>query len=375
MKPNRNRPTGLRTRIVHITFDMGIGGAEQVIYNLVRHTDSSRYDVSVLCLNEPLGPFGMALEKQGYEIHPLDRKPGFDWSLVRGIRRFVIANEVRVLHCHQYTPYVYGLLGAVLTGCKVIFTEHGRFYPDRRKWKRVLVNPLLNQFTDFITAISAATREALVLFENFPRRKIKVVYNGIDDSRFILPQEEGLKESLGIARDAHIIGTVARLDPIKNHPLMIKALKIVLEHFPGTVLVIVGDGPERAKLEVLTRELGLSSQVIFTGFREDTHLYYRIIDIFLLTSFSEGTAMTLLEAMAGSLPCIATDAGGNTEVVRDGETGFIILNNDEKALAEKVCNLLADEPLRRKMGRAGRKRFENEFTVEKMVRAYEEMYG
>ncbi|GAF79083.1 unnamed protein product, partial [marine sediment metagenome] len=136
----------------------------------------------------------------------------------------------------------------------------------------------------------------------------------------------------------------------------------------------VGDGPEREKLESVASELEVSSKVRFTGFREDPHLFYKIMDIFLLTSFSEGTAMTLLEAMASGLPCIVTDVGGNPEIVIKGETGFVIPSNDEKALAEKICTLLSNTKLKKEMGKAGRRRFEENFTVEKMVKAYEALY-
>lgn len=362
------------TKVLHVTFDMRIGGAEQVIYQLVRETDPKEFAVSVLCLDASVGPFGRQLEKQGYAVATCTRRPGFDRSLVWKIRRHILRHGIDVVHCHQYTPYVYGLLGALFTGRKVIFTEHGRFYPDQRRWKRVVLNPLFTMATDHITAISEATKDALVRFENFPRKKIDVIYNAIDDARFRSPRDAGFKESLGIKPDARVIGTVARLDPIKNHPMMIKALKLVQKAYPEVVLVIVGDGPERGNLERLAGGLGLTGSVLFPGFREDTHRFYGIMDLFLLTSFSEGTAMTLLEAMASSLPCIVTGVGGNAEIVEDGETAFVVPSNDEITLGERISTLLGSEELRRRMGEAGRRRFEDKFTVEKMVKEYEALY-
>lgn len=361
-------------RVAHVTFDMGIAGAEQVICNLVENTDPSRYEVSILCLDQPVGPFGIQLQKKGYPVIGFNRQPGFDLTLIKAIRKHIQAHRIDVLHCHQYTPYIYGLFGAAMTPCKVIFTEHGRFYPDHRKLKRVLINPFLNLFTDDVTAISAATREALIQYENFPGNKVRVVYNGIHDARFLMPPDPELKKSLGIRETARVLATVARLDPIKNQKMMLRAVKIVQQDYPETVLILVGDGPERESLENLTSELGLSASVIFTGFREDAHRFYKIADIFLLTSFSEGTAMTLLEAMAAGIPCIGTDVGGNPEIIRDQETGFIVPSDDENMLAEKIKQLFRDEALIKRMGRSGRTRFEENFTVEKMVQAYQEMY-
>jgi len=364
-----------RIKIAHITFDMRIGGAERVIYHLVEHTDSSKYDVSVLCLEQPIGPFGLELQKKGYEVAACNRQPGFDISLVGAVRRFLIDEDIHVVHCHQYTPYIYGFLAGKLTGRRVIFTEHGRFFPDERKAKRVIINPLLSFFTNDITSISAATREALVRYENFPRSKIEIIYNGIDGSHGQASSKQETRKQLGIEEDAFVLGTVARLDPIKNHDMMIRVLKTIREKHPEVYLIIVGDGPERRRLERLVADLGLSSFVIFTGFREDTDLFYSVMDLFMLTSFSEGTAMTLLEAMACSLPCIVTNVGGNPEIVEDQRTGFIIPVNDEKALSDKISILMNDNVLRKQIGSAGRKRFEENFTVEKMVRAYEKLYN
>jgi glycosyltransferase involved in cell wall biosynthesis len=363
-----------RIKVSHVTFDMRIGGAEQVILNLIENTDPLKFDVSILCLESRLGPFGETLEKKGYKLTCLGRSPGFDFSLVAKIRRHIIENSIQVVHCHQYTPYVYSVLGALFTRCRVIFTEHGRFFPDQRKPKRVLVNPLLNLVTDSVNAISAATRDALVNYENFPRHKIQVIYNGIDDTRFTGPREHGKNALLNIDGDAHLLGTVARLDSIKNQQMMIKTLKRVHEFHPNTHLVIVGDGPERVNLENLVKDLGLSSFVIFTGFRQETHLFYQVMDLFLLTSFSEGTAMTLLEAMASRVPCLATNVGGNPEIVEHGKTGYLVPNDDVGALSKKIISLLDDKPLMEKLGKNGQDRFKNRFSVKKMVETYQELY-
>jgi len=362
-------------KVAHITFDMRIGGAERLIYHLIRNTDPSRFEVSLICLNQPLGPFGRELQGSGIPIEECDRRPGLDFSLIKNLHRYLREKGIDIVHCHQYTPFVYGVISGLKTPTRVIFTEHGRFYPDLRKMKRVFVNPALARLCDSITAISAATKEALVRYENMPAKRIRVVYNGIADSvsSGAVPVQ-AIKKSLGIGENDFILGTVARLDSIKNHPLMIRTLKEIRGLYPQTTLVIIVDVPERGKLESLTRELDQQAHVVFTGFREDAHLFYRLMDVFLLTSFSEGTAMTLLEAMAASLPSVVTDVGGNPEIVKDGETGFVIPSNDKKALVEKIALLQGDESLRRKIGQAARKRFEEKFTVEKMVAAYEQIY-
>lgn len=367
--------TPKKRKIWHLTFDMRIGGAEQVIATLVQGIDKTRFDVGILCLEKDLGPLGQKLREEGCPILNLDRSPGFDLSLVRQIQQLILSESIAVLHCHQYTPYIYGVLGALGTGCKVIFTEHGRFHPDCRKFKRILLNPLLCRLTASVTAISSATREALVVYENFPRQQIQVIYNGITASRFACPANIMTRESLGIPDDATVLGTVARLDPIKNQPMMLKALKEVLKTQPKTFLLIVGDGPERNTLTELAKALDVTEYVRFTGYQVEVQRYYPLMDIFLLTSFSEGTAMTLLEAMASSLPCIVTNVGGNPEIVLDDVSGFVIASDDAVALAEKITQCQGNEELLNRLGRAGRQRFLENFTSEKMVQSFETLYS
>jgi glycosyltransferase involved in cell wall biosynthesis len=226
-------------------------------------------------------------------------------------------------------------------------------------------------------AVSKAVKDDLIKLlkcKNFSPDRIKIIYNGIDDSRYLLPLDKDLRHSLKINKNAFILGTVARLDPIKNQKMMIKALWIIRKKYPNIYLLIVGDGPERANLKSLAKELGLSSYVLFTGFKEDVHRYLKIFDIFLLTSFFEGMAITILEAMASNLPCIVTDSGGPQEIVKDGETGFIIPCDDEIALSEKIDLLFNDANLKKRMGEAGRKRFEEKFTMEKMFQSYKTIY-
>lgn len=363
-----------RKKVAHVTFDMRIGGAEMVIVNLVENTDAKKYDVSILCLEEALGQLGRILIEKGFKITTLGRTPGFDWGLLWKIRRHIIENRIDLLHCHQYTPYSYGILASLGLNCEVIFTEHGRFFPDRRSVKRFLINPVLSFLTKKITAISASTLDALVIYENFNGKKIDLVYNGLDDARYLQPNHGDMRKLLGISPNAFVLGTVARLDSIKNQPLMIRALKQVKNVCPETVLVIIGDGPERNRLETMTRELQLEDSVIFTGFRTDVHRFYSVMDAFLLTSFSEGTAMTLIEAMASSLPSIVTDVGGNPEIVHDKETGFVIPSNSLEDLTAAVCRLVAAPEMGSLMGRRARLRFEQKYTVEGMVASYQALY-
>ncbi len=361
-------------RIMHLTFDMRIGGTEQVIKNLIEGSDKTRFEMSVFCLEQPLGPFGEMLVEQGIEVSGLNRQPGFDISVIKKLRKHLKNNKIDVLHCHQYTPWVYGTLASQGLDIPIIFTEHGRFYPDRTSWKRFLINPLLARLTSRITAISKATKEALIDFEFIPRYRISVIYNGISPLALSPEVSANLKSELGIDQGYPVIGTIARFDPIKNHRMMFQAFKKVLQTYPNVYLLIVGDGDEKANLVKLVDDLKIANRVIFSGYIDNPSRHLEIMDIYLLSSLSEGTSMTLLEAMSLSKPCIVTDAGGNPEIIENNLNGIVTANGDAQQFAAAIRTLLDDENLRKKLGNASHDIFLRKFSATAMCRAFEKLY-
>lgn len=354
---------------------MAIAGTEQVIRQLVENTDPERFECSIMCIDGKIGELGQLLADNGFKLHTLARKPsGLDFNVIKQLKQFVKDNNIDVLHCHQYTPYIYGLFSSFGTKAKVIFTEHGRFYPDSYKWKRMLLNPFLSLFTDHITAISKATAEALIKYENFPRRKVQVIYNGINVNTENFKDNGSLRKELNIAEDTKVLGTISRLDPIKNQPMMIEAFAEVLKTNPNTILLIVGDGPERNKLETLCQTLNIEGKVIFTGFKVNPQRYFNIIDIFLLSSLSEGTSMTLLEAMAFKKPAVVTDVGGNPEIVVDGVTGLITQTNNPKLFSGSIAELLQSENTYKYLSEKCYIRYLDEFSVQRMIKEYVSKY-
>ncbi|ABG39719.1 glycosyl transferase, group 1 [Paraglaciecola sp. T6c] len=360
--------------ILHLTFDMRIGGTEQVIKNLILGADASRFTMSVLCIESPLGPFAEDLINNGIHIEALSRKPGFDMSLISKIRQHITTHKIDIIHCHQYTPYVYGVLGALATSAKIVFTEHGRFYPDSTTWKRKIINPILHRFTHATTAISAATRDALVEFEYIPSNDIDVVYNGIKGVEPVPAKLEDVQRQFPLTQECILFGTIARLDPIKNHSMMLRAFKRVIDAGVNAKLMIVGDGEERENTEALISTLDLSQSVIMTGYEPKPHAHLALMDIYLLPSLSEGTSMTLLEAMSLSKPCIVTHAGGNPEIVLHDVTGLVTPNDDEQAYADAMIALAQNKQLQDTFGKASKIRFENTFDIKNMTQAYEALY-
>lgn len=360
-----------KTKVLHLAHEMGVGGTQQVIRQLISSLDTNRYECRVACLDGMVGMIGEELQNNGIGFHVFNRQPGFDRQLIREIKSVLVSESIDIVHCHQYTPYTYGVLAAMFTDVKVVFTEHGRFYPDSYSWKRRLLNPMLQRRTDSIVAISAATADALAEYEWFSRGAIDVIYNGTD----VQPSRDSdAREALGIAPGTLVFGTIARFDPIKNLTMMIEGFRAVHEQMPDTMLLMVGDGDEREELEATVEKAGLQDNVVFTGYQSDTARYMSVIDVYLLTSYSEGTSMTLLEAMATCKPPIVTAVGGNVEIVEHQKNGLVIESGDTNALAKHMAELVTDEQQRSRLGAAARQEYEARFSVSSMTEHYQSVY-
>lgn len=361
-------------KVLHITFNMAIGGTEQVIRQIIENSDNDKLCHEILCIDGTVGPIGRELIEKGIHIACTQRQAGTDFKLIRYIRRLIKQRNIDVLHCHQYTPYFYGVLSALWTSTRVIFTEHGRFFPDRHNSKRRWVNPLLAMATDNITAISRSTANAVAEYEYIRRNKIQIIYNGIKQIEVGDSSRDCLLKELNLQPDFRYIGTVSRLEPIKNQTMMIHAFHIVKQKIPDLKLILIGDGAKMHDLKQLTEHLDLKDDVIFTGFIDNPQKYISLFEVFLLSSFSEGTSMTLLEAMSLSKPCVVTDVGGNAEVVAHQKNGLVVPDNDAEKFSQAILTLLEDESITHAFGEAGKEIFNNTFLAQKMVSDYQAMY-
>ncbi|PPK52728.1 glycosyltransferase [Marinobacter persicus] len=361
-------------RVLHVTFNMGIGGTEQVIRQLITGLDSEKVTSEILCIDGQVGAIGEQLRESGIPIVAVQRRPGFDRSLIRIIRTRLRKGHFDVVHCHQYTPWVYGWFAALGLPVSVVFTEHGRFYPDRYRYKAALVNQAMARTSRAMVAISDATRQALARYEFLPRSRIRVVYNGIAALQPDHDRVAALRAELGIPEEAFVMGTVSRMDPVKNQSMMLRAFHRFLQQCPEGWLLVVGDGAERESLQFLAGELGISERVTFTGSVSQPANHMALMEVFLLSSFTEGTSMTLLEAMSLGIPAVATDVGGNPEIVREGINGMLVPVDDEQAFAEAMIGLWQEPETRSQLGQGARTRFDERFSREVMVNAYQEIY-
>ena len=356
---------------MHVVLSLSPGGTERLVIELCRQL-RNRVDSVVCCLDEK-GDWAAELESTGVPVVALHRRPGFRPSLARAIGRLAADHAIDVLHCHHYTPYVYGALSALLRPVKVVFTEHGRLSGTTSSPKRRLVNPLLSMLPADICAVSVDLQRHMVA-EGFPDGRIRVVYNGIDPKdRPTLQQVQQARSALGIAGDRFVVGTVGRLDPVKNLQALLQSVPLLRAQVPNALVVIVGDGPQRATLEAAVRDLAISPSVLFAGYRADVRALLPAFDVFVNCSSYEGVSLTILEAMAAAIPVVAAPVGGNPEVVVDQQTG-VLVSSDPAAMAAAVGGLAHDARRRSVLGEAARWRVIRHFSLRRMVDEYGSLY-
>ena len=360
-------------RVMHVVLSLCPGGAERLVVDMSRRIHPL-VPCSVCCLDER-GAWADEVREVGIDVVQLLRRSGFRPSLALQIAAEADRQRARVLHCHQYSPFVYGALaGMIKPDLRIVFTEHGRLSdapPSRKRWA---ANRVLGWRPNAIAAVSADLRGHMIA-EGFSPARVRVIHNGIDPGAAPTANDRSLaRRNLDVGDHTFVIGTVARLDPVKRLDLIIKAMDVVAPTVPEATLVLVGSGAEEPALRRLVSERGLSRSVLFTGMRHDARALLPAFDVYVNASASEGISLTVLEAMAASRPVIATRVGGNPEVVDDGVTGVLVPPGSEHAVGTAIVELHRDRARRDALGSAGRDRVIGHFSFDRMVREYLAIY-
>jgi sugar transferase (PEP-CTERM/EpsH1 system associated) len=354
-------------RILYFSHSLGIGGLEVLLLELARRVDRKRF-ATAMCVMESGGGLEKEFLAAGIPVFHCSKKEGKDVFLPLRLARLMRREETAILHSNNYSPWIYGVLARKLVrGVRQVHTEHSNV--DEGRSVALWAERQAARSTQALVADAGIVRAVLESRAGIPSRRVEVVYNGVDVDRY-RPREEGSRDQLRIT-----VGIVARLVPVKNHALLLRAFKEVRDGGPaGVRLLVVGDGPLREELEALARSLELGDSVRFLGFRRDIPEILRSLDVFVLCSNSEGHSLTLLEAMASGLPVVATDVGGNGEVVREGVNGSLVPPGDTGALAAALKELIAEPERARALGRAGRQDVERRFSLTAMTERYEKIY-
>jgi sugar transferase (PEP-CTERM/EpsH1 system associated) len=368
--------------VVQVVHRLDVGGLENGVVNIVNRIPAERYRCTIVCLAGYSREFRARIQRSDVDVVSLDKKPGKDlpmygrmWRLLRRLRPAIVHTRNLGTIDMQWVAAAAGVQGRV-------HGEHGWEASDPlgRNSKSLAIRRACRPVIHRYVPMSKDIARWLERDVGVPAARIRQTYNGVDTSRFT-PEGAGPMDlpwaSLSSDR-ALVVGTVGRLDPVKDQAALLRAVRLVRDRRPGLRetlrLLVVGDGPERARLERLATELGLADVAWLAGRRQDTPELMRLIDVFALPSLNEGISNTILEAMATALPVVATRVGGNPELVVHGVTGTLVEPGSDEALGDALTAYLDDPGLRRRHGTAARARAAQQFSIDAMVDGYLSVY-
>ncbi len=358
-------------RVCLVVGQLTRGGLERQVYLLASNLDRRRLDVTVISLSIG-GAWAEEMTRSGVKVLQLERHGRWDarrlWRLVRSFRRI----RPHLVYSFNYETNAYARLAGLLAGVPIFVTGERGIY---LKGGQVLLERVLHRFTECVVANAEAIRRDLVERVGLPATKVLTIRNAV-----VVPPRAGQVERLA-ARSALevrsdrdiVVGTIARLEEVKNLGLLLRAAELARGAGLPLAFRIVGRGPQEARLRQEIRARGIGSEVVILGERAAASDLLAGFDIFVLTSRSEGMPNTVMEALAAGLPCVCTDVGGCRELVQDDVTGYLVPPDDAGALMARILELAGDAQKRLRLGQAGRRNIESEFSVHRLVSSTESL--
>jgi glycosyltransferase involved in cell wall biosynthesis len=354
-------------RIVHVVQGLGVGGQERLVVQLSHELAARGHEPSIVSLS----PGGRVRdEARGIPVHDATRSDRADLGLVARLAALLHRLRADVLHTHNPAPLIHAVPAALLARVpRRVHTKHGaNIYGRRGLWvARALVRAV-----DALVAVSPETACVARTKERVPARRLHVIPNGIPLSAFgpDAAARARVRAEIGVACDALVVGSVGRLAPEKEYPLLVRAMAPMLSE--RTRLVLVGEGEARAAIEQAI-PADKAPFVTLTGVRDDIPALLAAFDVFALSSSTEGLPLAIPEAMATALPVVATAVGGLPSSV-PADCGVLVPPHDEGALREAIASMARDGARARAMGEAARRHALASFSIRRMADAYERIY-
>lgn len=376
-------------RVLRVITRLNIGGPATHVSLLSARLDPSRFETLLVAGREGIDEGSMVelgriddrlqlarVAELGRAISPLT-----DLRATVAIARIARAFRPHIVHTHLAKAGFVGRIAGRLAGARVVLhTYHGTvfegYFGKRESALYLAIERGLARITTRIIAITSRQRDDLIALRIAPPEKVVIVPLGLDLEPFLrLPDKDVARAALGLEPSRPVVGLVARLVPIKDVATFIRAIALLRQRRADVQAVIVGDGSERSRLEALGRDLALDGACLFLGWRADTPNVYAAIDVLALSSLSEGSPVSVIEAMASGRPVVATAVGGVPDVVLDGLTGSLVPPRDPAALADALEAVLADPDMRVRYGDAGRAFVYPRHGASRLVRDIEDLYS
>ena len=364
---------------MHFVDSWGGGGLQNGLFNLVERMDVAHFE-HVICAMRPVDKAHSHREPAGRtQVVCLSREESDSRFQAPTLTRKIREVKPNIVHTRNWGTFE-ALLGARrVGGCSLVHSEHGIDWDTttREPWRRLLCRRLAFQLADRVLSVSQHLRDLHAKRTGFPARRIEVIHNGVDSRRF---SPDGaararMRRELGVSEGEFCIGCVGNLTPVKDHMTLLRAMEGFKQSGRPWRLMFAGAGPELNKLSAFAgAHPGWESRVLFLGRSNSVPELLNAMDVYVLPSLTEGISNSLLEAMAAGLPVVATDTGGNPEVIVDGDSGLLFPVGDAACLREHLLALEGQDDLRRQLGHGALCRVRTEFSIDSMVRKYEHMY-
>ena len=358
--------------ILHLIETGGPGGAENVLINLAANLDDKRFKSIVLLCKE--GWLYDELVRRGIETYIFEESGFFDFAFLTRFVFLVRNKKISVIHAHEFLMSMYASVAGLLTSKPVVTTMHGKYY-YWEKARRRLIMRFISRFSHMVS-VSKELRSFISEKVGISPERIQTIYNGIDLKKYTCHKPNGeIRLQLRLNGKCKVITTVGNLYPVKGHIYLLKAIPEVIRRYPDVVFLFAGRGDEENNLKQAASELGVSDNIRFLGFRSDIPELLSLTDIFVLPSLAESLPLSVLEALAMGIPSIVTNVGGNSEIIENNTTGFIVPPADSKSIAEKILILLQDEKQVASFRKKARDIIGKTFSLETMVNQYDSLYN
>lgn len=361
-----------RIRVVYLSHAFMVGGAEEMVYNLVRYLPP-RFEPHVCCIHDA-GPIGEEIRRTGVPFTVLGLNPGLrrPWDVMR-IKRYLADTRPTIVHTFLLTASLYGRLSALLAGVPIVIGTEVNIY-ERKRRHHALAERLLMKGTDAVVASAGSVRDFYIDQVHADPARVEVIYNAVDWRQLeVTTAREAFRASLGIPAGVPLAGIIARLTEQKAHAVLLDALARTPALAP-LHLMVVGDGDLRDALPAQARTLGIADRVHFLGARRDLGDLMAAMDLFVMPSYWEGLPLSMVLAMGAGLPVVATRVAGIPEVVQDGQTGLLVPPGDAAALGAALARLLSDPALGPRLGTAAREFVRPRFGVDGYLASVTALY-
>jgi len=364
-------------RVLQITLTLEIGGLETLVIELSKQLIKRGIEIEVVCLSNVDTDYVTGLKEYKIPIHVFKKKYRWDFGFFLQVARFIREKQFDIVHAHSGC-FLCGALFSRLAGVKkYIYTAHGM--PIQTGLKARTEDIFASLMTDCVVSVSFELEVFLKKWLIFNCCSFETIINGVDTNKFKritdFSEKRRLLKKYELPVDQFLVGSVGRLEPVKNYGMLLQAFAKLMAEFGNNIhLLLIGEGVQKKELIRLAEELKVSQNVHFLGMQYNVHELLPLLDVFVLSSLTEGTSISLLESQACGVPAVVTDVGGNGFVVSSGENGYLCPLNDHEAMAENILKIIRDDDCSSLLKKNARKKAESLFSVYSMVEKYEKLY-